>query len=126
MAGYEKDGRESTDRICAESGAEMDRESFLTVCAQQMRCKAMQDPVREELNAHIEDQKAVYLTAGMEEEQAERAAVRQMGDPVEIGMQLDRVHRPRMDWALAGWICCFTLLGGLLRILALDLGCSGD
>lgn len=126
MAGYEKDGRESTGRICVESGAEMDRESFLTVCAQQMRCKAMQDPVREELNAHIEDQKAVYLTAGMEEEQAERAAVRQMGDPVEIGMQLDRVHRPRMDWALAGWICCFILLGGLLRILALDLGCSGD
>lgn len=126
MAGNEKNGRESTGRSGAKNDAGTDRETFLTVCTQQMRCKAMQKPVREELNAHIEDQKAAYLTAGMEEKQAERAAVWQMGDPVEIGMQMDRVHRPRMAWGLAVWILCFTLLGGLLRLLALNLDCGGD
>lgn len=33
----------------------------------------------------------------MDEASAELAAVRQMGDAVEVGREMDRIHRPRMD-----------------------------
>jgi len=36
----------------------------------------------------------------MEEADAIREALREMGDPVETGRQLDRVYRPRPDWRL--------------------------
>lgn len=36
----------------------------------------------------------------MSKEDAEREAVRQMGDPVETGCALNRIHRPAFPWKL--------------------------
>ena len=36
----------------------------------------------------------------MTEDAAQAEAVRQMGDPVALGTDLDRIHRPRPQWGL--------------------------
>lgn len=53
--------------------------------------------VARELSDHISDQKEDYERRGMSEAEAETEAVRQMGDAVEVGMEMDRLHRPGMD-----------------------------
>lgn len=90
-------------------------EEFLSVCTGQMRCRAMRPAVDQELYAHILDQKAACMAEGMTEEEAEQEAVRQMGDPVEVGVSLDRIHRPRMDWKAAGCIVLLTVLGAMAQ-----------
>lgn len=67
------------------------------------------------LEGHIEDQKLDYMADGMNADEAEEEAVRQMGDPVETGMELDRIHRPRMDWKLVAVIVVLSLAGLFLQ-----------
>ena len=70
----------------------MRAEEYLTILTDQIWCRMAREDVRKELLCHIEDQKAAFLS------EAEEAAVREMGDPVETGNELDRIHRPKMAW----------------------------
>lgn len=53
----------------------------------------------------------------MSEEEAEAAAVDEMGDPVAIGAELDRIHRPQMPWKMIGLIVMLSIIGVLLQYL---------
>lgn len=64
----------------------MRAEEYLTILTEQIRCRMARGAVREEFLCHIEDQKAAFLSEGMEQAEAEEAAVREMGDPVEQEM----------------------------------------
>ena len=105
--------------------AEGDRiRAYAELCVGQMRCYAMRPVVGKELEAHMEDQKEAYLAEGMPPEEAERLAVVQMGDPVEAGMELDRVHRPRMDWKAVTLICFLAAVGIWLQFIHAGQGGS--
>ena len=84
----------------------MDRHEFLIALTDQIRTKRARPMIVRELEAHIEDQKAAFMAEGMTQSEAEEAAVKEMGDPVETGIQLDRIHRPKMEWKV--------LIGALL------------
>lgn len=88
-------------------------EEYLETVRQQIRWKRARHIVVEEIRAHLEDQKEAYLKDGSSEEEATSRAIAEMGDPVTVGEQLDRVHRPRPDWALLA-ITAALLLFGLL------------
>lgn len=75
-------------------------EEYIRILTDQIRCKKAKDLVEAEIRAHIEDQALVYEEQGMEEEQAFEAAVKDMGDPVEVGISMDRIHRPQMPWGM--------------------------
>lgn len=90
----------------------MKLEEYLSAVTEQIRCKKVRESVSDELREHIEDQAAAYAADGMFEEEALEKAVRDMGDPVETGVSLDRVHRPRMSadiLILAGIIAVFSI-----------------
>lgn len=93
----------------------MEMLEYLKLCTGQMRCRAMRPVVEKELRAHIEDQRDAYLDSGMEEKEAMELAVKQMGDPVETGSALDRIHRPKMDWRTAGIILILAAAGFLAQ-----------
>lgn len=76
----------------------MKTEEFLDLLTQQIRCKIAREPIRREFQNHMEEQMECFLSSGMKKADAEKAAVREMGDPVEIGSSLDRIHRPKMAW----------------------------
>lgn len=81
----------------------LDRQEYLKSLTEQIRTKRARTMVAEEVEAHIEDQKQDFMAHGLGEEEAESMAVIEMGDPVEAGVKLDRVHRPKMDWIDGQW-----------------------
>ena len=74
----------------------MERHEFLEILTEQIRTKRARPFIAKEIEEHIEDQKMDFMAEGMTDLEAEEAAVREMGDPVEAGVALDRIHRPRM------------------------------
>jgi len=78
----------------------MTRGEYLALIGEQIHCKKAIPLIQSELENHIEDQKEAYVGEGIPEKEAEILAVKQMGDPVETGIQLDRIHREKTDWVL--------------------------
>lgn len=75
----------------------MRMDEYLRTVTEQVRCSRMHDSIAEELKDHILDQAEAFEEEGTDHEQALELAVREMGDPVETGVALDRVHRPHMS-----------------------------
>ena len=76
---------------------------------EQVRWRRARPALAQELRTHLLDQRDACLTQGMSQTEAEAESLRQMGDPVEVGTQLDRVHRPVPQWgmlALVGLLLC--------------------
>lgn len=83
-------------------------DAYLNSVCEQIRWKRAREGTAQELLTHLLDQTDAYLELGMDEDTAIRESVRQMGDPVETGALLDRIHRPKSQWRL------FFLVGLLL------------
>lgn len=90
-------------------------DEYLKTLLEQIRCKKARPYVKKEFQDHIEDQIEANMQAGMDREQAEREAVRDMGDPVETGISLDSVHRPQVAWKLLGIIILISIAGVLIH-----------
>ena len=73
----------------------MELNSYLEQLEEQIRNRKAKAEVIEEIRNHIEDQAEFYEKEGMSAEEAIEQAVRQMGDPVEVGIEMDRIHRPK-------------------------------
>ena len=52
-------------------------------------------------------------------------AVEDMGDPVAVGADLDRLHRPRPQWGMLGLTLALLLVGGWLRYALTRAGHPG-
>lgn len=72
--------------------ATYNRNGWLDTAMDQVRCKPEHKAIRAELLGHIEDKEQYFLDSGMEPTQAGRAAIEAMGDPVEVGKELDKAH----------------------------------
>ena len=94
----------------------MDIWEYIEAATSQIRARRARDMVARELEAHIEDQAAYYKEQGMSEAQAEQEAVRQMGNPVEVGISMDQIHRPRTDWKMILMLVFLCGLGLSLQI----------
>lgn len=57
-------------------------EEYLKTLLEQIRCKKARSLIEEELRGHLEEQIEENRMSGMEPEEAEKAAVLDMGDPV--------------------------------------------
>lgn len=95
----------------------MNTEEYLKILTEQIRCKKARPAVCTEIRTHIEDQKSAFMAEGLSETEAEAAAVLEMGDPVDTGVALDRVHRPRMAWGMIALIAALSLIGFVLQYL---------
>ena len=90
-------------------------ETYLEKLLSQIRCKKARPYIAEEIKDHIESQIADNLSEGMSYEEAEKNAVTDMGDPVEVGISLDRIHKPKIAWKLLVIVGILSLLGLLLQ-----------
>lgn len=89
----------------------MDKRNYLEIVSEQIRCKRALPLVTLELEGHIEDQKIDFMAEGMTAREAEEAAVREMGDPVEVGVQMDGIHKPKMPWGMIALIVAVSVIG---------------
>lgn len=91
----------------------MKMEEYLNKVTEQIRCRKARASVAGELENHILDQMEAYKQEGLEEEEALDKAIIQMGDPVEVGVSFDRIHRPQISWSmliLVGVISIFSII----------------
>ena len=90
-------------------------DEYLNLLLEHIRCTYARPYIKQELQDHMEDQIAENMKAGMDHEQAEKEAVRDMGDPVETGISLDSIHRPQAAWKLLGIIIFISIAGVLIH-----------
>ena len=102
----------------------MNIEEYITTLTEQIRFKQARQGVAQEIRNHISDQTQAYEQDGMEHDKAVEMAVREMGDPVEAGVALDRIHRPQFDWRLFFMTVLFSLAGIFLMYVTGALGQS--
>lgn len=93
----------------------MNRAEYLENLTGQIHNKHAKELVREEICAHIDDQKEACLLAGKSAEEAEEFAVKEMGDPVDTGIKLDKIHRPKTDLWMLGAMVILTLIGIIMQ-----------
>lgn len=92
-------------------------DEYIRKLLEQVRFKQAHKSIENEIRAHIEDQIADNISAGMDEDEAERVAVKDMGDPVDVGISMDRVHRPRIAWS----VVVIAILIGIASIIVHEL-----
>ena len=88
-------------------------EEYIRMLLEQVRFQKAHKAIGDEIRSHIEDQIEKNVSEGMEQETAERKAVEDMGDPVEAGIRLDKVHRPQIAWG----VIVVALLIGVIGII---------
>lgn len=90
-------------------------EKYIQTVLEQIRCKKAHELIRQEMEVHLEEQICDYMEDGMTREEATEAAVKDMGDPVETGVELDRIHRPRMEWRILLFVIGISIVGLFMR-----------
>jgi cell division protein FtsW (lipid II flippase) len=76
------------------------KQIFLNEVMNQIRSKEAKNYVANELNYHVKEAKKVWMEKGLPESEAEDKAVEQMGSPTKLGIQMNKLHRPKVDWWL--------------------------
>lgn len=76
----------------------MNKQEFLESIRKQIHFVFDRDAIEQELNQHIEDCMLDLMSEGYSKEEAESIAVEQMGDPIEIGKQLNEEHHPLIGY----------------------------
>jgi cell division protein FtsW (lipid II flippase) len=92
---------------------------FLNTVADQIKSKEAKKCVSAELAHHIKEAKKGWIEKGLTEEAAEEKAVEQMGSPIKLGKQLNKLHHPRVDWLMV-MLLVTTLCIGFLPAFYLD------
>ena len=89
-------------------------QSYLDTVAEQIRWRRARPVVVWELAQHLEDQRDAFAAEGHAD--AEAMAVAETGDPVSVGADLDRMHRPKPQWGLLALATLLALAGTVLRV----------
>lgn len=96
---------------------------FLETVDEQIACKLCHEKINDELRGHIEDKAEDYRSYGLSEEEALGRAIRDMGEPDVIGMELNRQHQVRTPWPVLG-IIGLLLVIGLAELVMFEGGWS--
>ncbi|MFV1008679.1 FtsW/RodA/SpoVE family cell cycle protein [Bacillus cereus] len=75
-------------------------EHFLKEVTNHIKSKEAKDLVATELDFHLKQAKDMWIGKGLSEEVAEDKAVEQMGSPIKLGRELNKLHKPKVDWFL--------------------------
>ncbi|WP_127488365.1 permease prefix domain 1-containing protein [Paenibacillus ehimensis] len=88
-----------------------DVRNYLSSVCSQIRVRELHKDIRRELESHLEELVIEKEAEGASREEAVAWAIRQMGDPLTVGRELHRIHKPRMHWGLLLGLIAFLGLG---------------
>ncbi|MCU5706354.1 cell division protein FtsW [Bacillus wiedmannii] len=75
-------------------------ERFVSEVTNHIKSKEAKSFVATELEFHLKQAKNTWKEKGLSEEVAENKAVEQMGSPIKLGQELNKLHKPKVDWFL--------------------------
>ncbi|MBP3970972.1 FtsW/RodA/SpoVE family cell cycle protein [Bacillus sp. WL1] len=88
-------------------------ERFLKEVTNHIKSKEAKGLVVTELEFHLKQTKNMWIGKGLSEAVAEDKAVEQMGSPVKLGEELNKLYKPKVDWFLIGLLVAAMGLGFL-------------
>ena len=101
-------------------------EEYIKKLLEQVRFRKAHKGIEDEIRAHIEDQIDDNIAAGMDSEATEKAAVIDMGDPVEVGISMDRIHRPQIAWSMFLGAVIIGIIGSIIHLLIISNSTIGS
>lgn len=101
----------------------MEKKEYLETVLEQIRFEKAKRMISDELENHIHDQKEAFMLNGMDEKEAYEKAVDEMGDPIDVGIAMDRIHRPKMEWKMILLVLGISIISILLQfVMRADMG----
>ena len=91
-------------------------EEYIKKLLEQVRSQKAHTAIGDEIRSHIEDQIEENISKGMDKETAEKMAVEDMGDPIGVGIELDRVHRPKIAWSMVIAALVIAIIGIIVHV----------
>ncbi|WP_202077605.1 FtsW/RodA/SpoVE family cell cycle protein [Caldalkalibacillus salinus] len=88
-------------------------QSFIRQVCEQMKAKEARPHVAREIRQHLEEKCTALQLEGYSREEAEDLAVKEMGNPIDLGQDFNKIHKPRIDWGLS---LLFILILGLSMV----------
>lgn len=104
----------------------MKEEEYLQTLTEQIQNKRAKKLVEEEIKNHIEEQTKSYEAEGMPYETAVEEAVRQMGNPVDTGVALNKIHRAKMPWLMILLALGLTVISSVMQSIMFRAGTNID
>lgn len=74
------------------------KELYVTNVIKHVKFPFDRKEIAKELNSHIEELESFYLETNIGHDEAQKLAVDEMGDSMEIGNALNNVHKPILGW----------------------------
>ena len=96
----------------------MKADEYLKMLTKGIHNTEMRNDIIREYRDHLEDCKEALIKEGMSETEAEEEAVRQMGDPTEAGIMMDRIYSNFIDFSMLKCMLIFAILGLFLFYLS--------
>ena len=93
----------------------MRMEEYMEKLISQIRCKKARPYIEREIKNHIEEQIAFNKSKGMSDEEAEKNAVMDMGDPIEVGISMDKIHKPQLSLRLLAVVGILSVFGIMVQ-----------
>lgn len=90
---------------------------YTSLICRQIRWKKAHVRVSREIEHHIMDQRDIYLSLGMGEEEATKRAIAETGDPVVLGDQFDQTYRPKPQWMMFASILALLFISFTIQFL---------
>jgi hypothetical protein len=94
-------------------------DKFLEDVLSYIKFPFVKDNIKFELESHILEKINYYIEQGYDSEKAEELSINDMGNPKEIGIQLNKEHNPFLGWLLRitnGMVVLFIILSALFII----------
>ena len=101
-------------------------EEYIKKLLEQIRFQKAHKAIEDEIRLHIEDQIKENISGGMDKDTAEKKAVEDMGDPVDAGIALDKVHRPQVAVGVIVIALVSTVIGTIVNVLLSNIYTSYD
>jgi len=88
----------------------MRKEEYLKTVEKQIQFIFDRNTICKELEEHLIDSIEDLMEEGLSKEEAEKVAVKQMGDPIKVGKQLNKEHHPWIGYLLIVSRCVLLFL----------------
>lgn len=76
----------------------INREDYLNSICEKIKCKNKRKSIYDELETHIEETKNEFIKLGFSKEQAEKQALKEMGNSNEIAKSFNKIYKVHIDY----------------------------
>ncbi|GAE27727.1 cell division protein FtsW [Halalkalibacter wakoensis JCM 9140] len=94
-------------------------EPFVKKVTSKVKSKEAHEMIKKELTHHLQELSHSYQKIELTKEEADEKAVQAMGNPFSIGTNLNRLHKPKMDWIVLALFVAIVAVS-FLQLLGLE------